>query len=176
MPTKDGKQTRKEKSAINKANYAKIKEQLAKDAKAQRESKIEAQRNSDEFFNQILEELFTGKSLSKILKENRATNYFYAKLKEDEEFRNRYLETRSLVNQIEFEEIKQIADERPREINDAQGNKIYDKTELEWRKLRIEAAKWSLAKREPKKYGDKLELAGDPTAPVKMQIEWMSEK
>lgn len=41
-----------------------------------------------------------------------------------------------------------------------------DKLDPQARRVRIDALKWAAGKRKPKVYGDKLELSGDPEAPV----------
>ena len=38
-------------------------------------------------------------------------------------------------------------------------------------RLRVDTRRWYASKIAPKKYGEKLELAGDPKAPIKMEAE-----
>lgn len=40
-------------------------------------------------------------------------------------------------------------------------------------RLRVDTRKWIASKMKPKKYGDKLELAGDPKAPLSVMIQAM---
>ena len=44
-----------------------------------------------------------------------------------------------------------------------------------YQKQRIEARKWTAMKLKPKKYGDKLELAGDPNNPIKIEAQVESD-
>lgn len=45
-------------------------------------------------------------------------------------------------------------------------------------RLRVDVRKWAASKLKPKKYGEKLELAGDPKAPVGviLQVQPLDEK
>ena len=43
---------------------------------------------------------------------------------------------------------------------------VKDSTGVAHAKLRVDTRKWLMAKMKPKKYGEKLELAGDPSSPV----------
>jgi len=75
------------------------------------------------------------------------------------------------------DEIIAIADEQPEIIvvtDKKTGAVIEHKLDgafLQWQKNRIEARKWTAMKLKPKKYGDKLELAGDPNNPMKVEIQ-----
>ena len=44
-----------------------------------------------------------------------------------------------------------------------------DNAFLQWQKNRIDARKWTAMKLKPKKYGDKLALAGDADNPLKTE-------
>jgi hypothetical protein len=45
-----------------------------------------------------------------------------------------------------------------------------DAVEAQKHRLQVDARKWLLSKLAPKRYGDRLEVAGDPTAPMKTDI------
>lgn len=40
-------------------------------------------------------------------------------------------------------------------------------------RLKADNIKWKLARMAPKKYGEKLELAGDPQAPIRHEFGWV---
>ena len=68
-----------------------------------------------------------------------------------------------------------ITDEEPLAVFDEAGNKRYDSGSIAWNKHRAEhrlklAACWN-----PKKYGTKLALAGDPANPLKMEVQVESD-
>jgi len=59
-------------------------------------------------------------------------------------------------------------------VFDEQGNKRYDPGSIAWRKNQIETRLKLLAKWNPRKYGDKTVLAGDPDAPVKIAVDFVT--
>ena len=74
------------------------------------------------------------------------------------------------------------ADEHP-EVNPIIDNETGDLIRIElsssyiaWQKNRIEARKWTAMKLKPKKYGDKLELGGDPNNPLKIEVKTEAEQ
>jgi len=80
------------------------------------------------------------------------------------------------------DQIVQIADERP-EVNPIIDSKTGELIRIElsssyiaWQKNRIEARKWTAMKLRPKKYGDKLELGGDPNNPLKFEVKVEAEQ
>ena len=69
------------------------------------------------------------------------------------------------------EESLSITDNEPLAVFDEAGNKRYDPGSIAWNKHRAEhrlklAACWN-----PKKYGTKLALGGDPNNPLKMEVQ-----
>lgn len=74
---------------------------------------------------------------------------------EDEALRENYMRAREASADYLADEIVHIAD-----------------TELDPQvaRVRIDARKWVAAKMKPKKYGDKLELAGDPENPLHLKV------
>ncbi len=94
----------------------------------------------------ILEGLADGKSLRTICKEPDmpAIATVMRWLSDDEEWREQYARAREAGSEAMAEDIQAIADDATLDHND--------------RRIRIDARKWLLAKRQPKKYGDKLDL------------------
>ena len=68
------------------------------------------------------------------------------------------------------DEIQAIADEMPMETTDKDGNTRFDSAYINWMRLRVDARKWVAAKLKPRKYGDKVQVAGDPEGvPIKTE-------
>ena len=101
----------------------------------------------------------------------------YDWLLKNAEFAHQYARAREEQADTLADEIIAIADEQPEIIavtDKRTGALIEHKLDgafLQWQKNRIEARKWTAMKLRPKKYGDKLELAGDPNNPMKVEIQ-----
>ena len=122
--------------------------------------------------------LSEGESLKDIVKDegmpNRATVYRW--LLEQPVFCDKYTRAREEQADTLADEIIAIADESPQtvEVRDKEGNVLdikIDSGYVNYQRQRIDARKWTAMKLKPKKYGDKLELAGDPNSPLKMEIQ-----
>jgi hypothetical protein len=123
--------------------------------------------------------LSEGESLKEIVKAegmpDRATVYRW--LLEQPVFCDMYTRAREEQADTLADEIIAIADEQPDIIvvtDKKTGAVIEHKLDgafLQWQKNRIEARKWTAMKLKPKKYGDKLELAGDPNNPLKVEVQ-----
>ena len=50
-----------------------------------------------------------------------------------------------------------------------------DNAFLQWQKNRIDARKWTAMKLKPKKYGERVALAGDADSPIKVEAEVQAE-
>jgi hypothetical protein len=74
------------------------------------------------------------------------------------------------------DEIQAIADQMPMETTDKDGNTRFDPSYINWMRLRVDARKWTASKLKPRKYGDRVELAGDKENPLQInaQIETKS--
>lgn len=113
--------------------------------------------HSPEAFERVLSAMADGKSLREACKVegNPAVTTVLRRLAEDETFRLQYARAREAGDDAMAEDIQDIAD-----------------TEVDPQKarVRIDARKWLLSKRQPKRYGDKLELAGDKDNPVAIAV------
>lgn len=69
------------------------------------------------------------------------------------DFANQYARAREIGNEVDFEGLQDLADERPEKT--ASG--AVDPGWVAWQRNRIDVRKWALSKKQPKKYGDKLE-------------------
>jgi len=122
--------------------------------------------------------LSEGESLKEIVRSegmpDRATVYRW--LLEQPVFCDMYTRAREEQADTLADEIIAIADESPaiNEFRDKHGDVIdikIDSGYVAYQKQRIEARKWTAMKLKPRKYGDKLELAGDPNNPMKVEIQ-----
>ena len=86
------------------------------------------------------------------------------------EFRDHYARAREVQADTLAEETVEIADDSSRDfktvIRDGVEVQVFDHEHVQRSRLRVDARKWFASKLAPKKYGDKLELAGDPDAPL----------
>ena len=69
------------------------------------------------------------------------------------------------------DEIIDIADDGSRDyIKQEDGRTVADHDHISRARLRVDARKWIAAKLKPKKYGDKLALAGDASSPLTVTV------
>jgi 16S rRNA G1207 methylase RsmC len=74
------------------------------------------------------------------------------------------------------DEIAALADEEPRMVVDDKGVARIDSAWVQWQKNRVEARKWVAAKLKPKKWGERIQVAGDADSPVKVEAEVQADK
>jgi hypothetical protein len=120
-----------------------------------------------------------GESLREIVKTegvpDRTTVYDW--LLRNEEFAHQYTRAREEQADTLADEIIAIADEQPEIIavvDKKTGALIEHKLDgafLQWQKNRIDARKWTAMKLKPKKYGDKLQVAGSKDEPLEHKVE-----
>lgn len=140
----------------------------------------------------ILDELIAGESLKAICRRDDMPGFATVMrwLAEDSEsgrsFRDRYARAREAQAEAMADEILSIADEECTTVradkhgsrdDDGDGNTVvvFDSAAVQRNRLRVDARKWLLSKLIPKKYGDKLELAGDKAAPFVVNITKFSD-
>lgn len=88
-------------------------------------------------------------------------------IRQNEIFRDQYARAKQESADAFVEEISDLADDEPRYTTNKWGADVVDNGYESYRKTRIDTRKWLASKLKPKRYGDKLELAGDPNAPLK---------
>lgn len=123
-----------------------------------------------EMADRICEQLAQGNtSLRKICSQEGypAVSTFLLWCSENKELAEHYARARDVGNNVEFEGIVELADEQP-PIDDK--GKV-DPAWVTWQKNRIDARKWTLSKKDPKRYGDKVEttLQGPDGGAVQIQ-------
>ena len=126
----------------------------------------------------ICSRIAEGESLREIVKTegmpDRVTIYRWLLAQED--FRNHYTRAREDQADTYADEIIAIADEPPEVIavTDKHGALIEHKLDgayLQWQKNRIDARKWTAMKLKPKKYGERVQIAGSKEEPMQHKVE-----
>lgn len=102
-------------------------------------------------------------------------------LAEKPDFSQQYARAREEQAETHADAIVAIADETPEieEVRDREGNVVDLKMHsayVQWQKNRIDARKWVASKLKPKKYGDRVQLAGDAESPLKIEAEVHADK
>jgi hypothetical protein len=133
---------------------------------------------TDELADTICEEIANGKSLKSIVNGHEGMprmSTVFKWLVDIPEFSERYAKARQAQADVLFEEILDIADESHTTTKvtgqgeEAEEVVVYDAVAVARNRLRVDARKWMAGKLRPKKYGERLELAGDPDNPLKFE-------
>jgi hypothetical protein len=86
---------------------------------------------------------------------------------DDAEFQKRYAHATDERADAMFEDMLDIADDGSRDYEaNEEGGIVVNHDHIARARLRVDTRKFMLAKMRPKRFGDKLELSGDPDAPV----------
>jgi hypothetical protein len=80
--------------------------------------------------------------------------------------REQYARAKELQADYMAEKIIEIADESGNDTIQTDKGPIPNSALMNRSRLRVDVRKWLMSKLAPKKYGDKLELSGDPKAPL----------
>lgn len=128
---------------------------------------------TQEIADLICERLADGESLRSICSgENmpsRTTVFRW--LPENQTFRDQYARAREAQADLLADEILEIADDSAGDKIKLHGIEVLNSEYVQRSRLRIDARKWIASKLAPKKYGDKLELAGDKESPLTVVIQ-----
>ena len=100
----------------------------------------------------------------------------YGWLGRQPEFAQMYARAREEQADTLADEIAALADEEPRMVVDDKGVARIDSAWVQWQKNRVEARKWVAAKLKPKKWGERIQVAGDADSPLKVEAEVGAEK
>ena len=85
-------------------------------------------------------------------------------LNDDAELAAKYAQARENLIERMANELLEISDADP----DVSGDGKKDWAAIQKHKLQVDTRKWLLSKLAPRKYGDRIELAGDKDAPLKI--------
>ena len=116
------------------------------------------------------------KGLETICAENRFPDpsSIYRHLQKDEDFCKKYARARENQLQVLADELVPLADKdricEKRTIKADGSEEVVILDQVERTKLQIETRKWLLGKLAPKKYGDKVQVGGDPGNPIQAEI------
>lgn len=83
--------------------------------------------------------------------------------RDNPQFADQYARARVIADDVDFDDIVDEASEPPPTVKG-----FVDAGWVAWKRNLIDAKKWSLSKRRPKKYGDRTVLAGDPEEPIRV--------
>jgi hypothetical protein len=117
----------------------------------------------------VCEGIADGRSLRAIAQDEGmpARSTIFKWLSQNPSFADQYARAREVQADVIFEEILEIADDgRNDTYTDDEGRQRTDHDVIARSRLRVDARKWMAGKLRPKKYGDKLELSGDPENPL----------
>lgn len=133
---------------------------------------------TEEIAASICERIANGdsaKEACKALKVNEGTLYEW--LKKDAAFQERYAHARERQADKYASEIVAIADELQVEAH-YQGEDVkldVSSASVARNRLRVDARKWVASKLAPKKYGEKLEVAGDAESPLTVVVRKLTD-
>lgn len=128
---------------------------------------------SDEIAARICDEIADGKSLRTICaaEDMPVTSTVCLWLTKHKDFSEQYTRAREAQADTLFDEVLAIADDSNGDIRvDKDGKEIVDHENIQRSRLRVDARKWMAGKLRPKKYGERLELAGDKENPLEMRL------
>lgn len=121
----------------------------------------------------VCEELSKGRSLRAICNdpdippESTVRNWVMSTDPLHAKFKAKYKIAREIQADTLVEEILSIADDSEQDFSvNGEGEKVPNAAHILRSRLRVDVRKWFASKVLPKRYGDKLEVSGDPDAPL----------
>lgn len=128
---------------------------------------------TQEIADQICARLANGESLRTVCKPDdmpdKATVFRW--IRSQPGFCDQYAKAKHESSDALVEEMLDIADDVSRDTVETDGGPRQNGEWIARSRLRVDTRKWIASKLKPKKYGEKLELAGDPSAPLVTRIE-----
>lgn len=130
---------------------------------------------SPEVKEAICVRLEVGESLASICKDENMPSQetVFSWIRADSEFSDRYARARELQAEWYLDQIIEIADDCTDDVekiasSNGELKEVIKHSAIQRAKLQIDARKWTMSKLAPKKYGNKVELTGDPDRPLQM--------
>lgn len=122
---------------------------------------------------EILERISNGESLRSITRDPSmpVMSVVYVWMLRHPDFAEQYARAREEQAETLADEIVALADEEPVQVVDDKGVGRVDSAWVTWQKNRVDARKWVAAKLKPKKYGDRVAVAGDADSPLKVDVD-----
>jgi len=122
---------------------------------------------TEELGAQICAGLEDGKSLLQVCRElNLKESTVRTWARDNPDFSAKYARAREMGDDAEFERLAELAAEPPKET--AQG--FVDSGWVTWKKNQIDTAKWMLARKRPKKFGDSLRHTGEDGGAIQFVV------
>lgn len=142
--------------------------------KKTRKTPVKKQPTKAEKINKVLDLITKGESArASCIKVGLSNSELYRVLKDDEDVRERYARACEERQDKLFNEILEIADTPNMgmvTVVKKDGTEITKADMIQHRRLQIDARKWVLAKMNPKKYGDKVDLTSDGEKLVQINL------
>lgn len=125
---------------------------------------------NEEIAAEICTRIIKGESLRSICRDEKMPNVdtIYVWIGKHPIFADQYARAREEQADTLADEIQALADEAPPMVLGKFGE-VIDTGWLQWQKQRIDARKWCAAKLKPKKYGERVQVAGDADSPLKTE-------
>ena len=142
----------------------------------------------EELFTNIFSSIENGSSLRKALTEVKiSSSTFYEWLEEQDEHGNQTQWSKDKSKQYAraceeraealLDEIIDIVDSSEGDLYvDDNGDTKIDGNTVQRARLQHDARKWLVSKLNPKKYGDRVQVAGDPESPLNVSLGFASER
>jgi hypothetical protein len=121
---------------------------------------------------QICEQLSEGVPLRQICRQEGfpAWRTVYDWMRKDQALATAIAHAREIGQDAIAEEIYRLVEAEPARIYDEKGNSRIDAGHVAWVRVQADIKLKLLAKWNPKRYGDKVELSGDPDKPVAVDL------
>ena len=122
------------------------------------------QEQIDEKFGLILKDLLNGRSLRQSLQGYKmpSSETFYDWINNDEEKAKQYVRAKDFGLDAIIDEMHEIAADSSDVYVDEFGNKRVDGAAVQKKRLMIDTKKWDLSKKNPRKFGDRIDVtSGD---------------
>lgn len=106
-----------------------------------------------ELTESVLEAIAEGSTLRKAAENNSiSASAIIRHVTSNEEFAKQYARVLDIRGELDFEQLCDVTFEKPE-----YGDKGVDSGWVNWRRVQIDTVKWALSKRNPKKYGEKIQ-------------------
>lgn len=137
---------------------------------------------SQELADTICARLAEGESLRSVCRDDAmpAMSSIFKWMREHPEFSNQYARAKEESADAMAEDVLEIADnevEQPLIVDglpmqvDGKLVMVKDNVSVQHAKLRVDTRKWLMSKMKPKKYGERVAVAGDETSPLQVIIK-----
>ncbi|NQY41964.1 MAG: hypothetical protein HRT87_01255 [Legionellales bacterium] len=111
-------------------------------------------------FKIVTDRVANGESLRAVLRDENTmgSESFYKWMEQDESKAKQYAHAYSVRADVIFEEILEIADKQGSDVDIVDGKEVTNNNVVQRSRLQVDARKWVLAKMNPKKYSDKIQV------------------